>query len=180
MGVEYNYFCDFCKKETSIFSELKSGEIICKECLEHLKNQTWKYSEDQTEREKIQKELKTKEKELTAREEEINNFKRIDHKLLNKYRHAFYYTIDCYNRLATELYEISNGYFYKRKHPFEKIDIDKLAKLEGTVIDEVVMDELDNNMKRYFYDALQPNAYHSLEDLPTIPYLDPNKRKYAE
>lgn len=50
------YVCDFCGQEAKTFhKEFSTGEIICDNCYEHLKNQTWRLAEEPAELEKAKK-----------------------------------------------------------------------------------------------------------------------------
>ena len=70
MGIKY--ICDFCDVEaTGYHEELKNGKIICKNCMEHLQNRTWRLAEEPTVYEKAKKELEEKTKQLSKEKEEF-------------------------------------------------------------------------------------------------------------
>ena len=66
------YVCDFCGQEAKTFhKEFSTGEIICDNCYEHLKNQTWRLAEEPAELEKAKESIRQESKRLKVEEKNL-------------------------------------------------------------------------------------------------------------
>lgn len=171
MGIKY--ICDFCGVEaTGYHEELKSGKIICNNCMEHLQKQTWRLAEEPTVFAKAKEELEEKVRQFSKEKEEFMKEQATDKMLANRFHKAFHAVLRLYNEMVTTLDEtIPKGFLFSRRNPFNIIPEKEIEDLENRTIDEVL-----STVERNFYHNFDSylNGYHIprshlLNNLPTIP-----------
>ena len=84
--------------------------------------------------------------------------------------------LNMYNQVAEQFYKSTNGYFYQKRFPYERIDIDRLAECEQIGADIEVKKELERHYRGFFYDrdeSYNPNDndYTRMYKFPTIPFF---------
>ena len=101
------YVCDFCGQEAKTFhKEFSTGEIICDNCYEHLKNQTWRLAEEPAELEKAKESIRQESKKIESRRKELEKEQSMDKMMSSRYRNGFYAVIRLYNQIVKALYWI--------------------------------------------------------------------------
>lgn len=171
MGIKY--ICDFCGVEaTGYHEELKSGKIICNNCMEHLQKQTWRLAEEPTVYAKAKEELEEKVRQFSKEKEEFMKEQATDKMLAKRFKNAFHAVLRLYNEMVTTLDEtIPKGFLFSRRNPFNIIPEKEIEDLENRTIDEVL-----STVERNFYHNFDSylDGYHIprnylLDNLPTIP-----------
>lgn len=173
MGIKY--ICDFCGAETTGYhEELKNGKIICKNCMEHLQNQTWRLAEEPIVYAKAKKELEEKAQQLSREKEEFMKEKEIDRRLAKHYHDAFHAVLRLYNEMVYILNKaIPKSFLFHKKNVFNIISEEKVEDLEKMTV-EKILDAVEKNFRGNFDSYLGDYCIPSilLNDLPTIPLKD--------
>lgn len=66
------YVCDFCGQEAKNFhKEFSTGEIVCDNCYDHLKKQTWRLAEEPAELEKAKNIIRQESQKLDAKRDPL-------------------------------------------------------------------------------------------------------------
>ena len=146
------YVCDFCGQEAKTFhKEFSTGEIICDNCYEHLKNQTWRLAEEPAELEKEQS---------------------MDKMMSVRYRNGFYAVIRLYNQMVKALDDAVPKGFLFRRNPFRMISEAEVCNLEQRAIDDVIREVERNFHDNFDYlferDPLRDREVLRLNDIPTV------------
>lgn len=165
------YICDFCGQEAKIFhKEFSTGEIVCDNCYDHLKNQTWRLAEDPAEIEKAKKEIASQKKAICREYEELSKLKAMDNKMAHRYQNALHNVIYNYNKIVETLDTLlPKGAFWARRKAFVTIDIDRLIKQEEQAAVDVYKETLYENFRDNFKDHLSEDIdFLELRELPTV------------
>ena len=146
------YICDFCGQEAKTFhKEFSTGEIICDNCYEHLKNQTWRLAEEPAELEKE----RSMDKIMSVR-----------------YRNGFYAVIRLYNQMVKALNDVVPKGFLFIRNPFRMISEAEVCNLEQRSIDDVIREVERNFHDNFDYlferDPLRDREALRLNDIPTV------------
>ena len=171
MGIKY--ICDFCDVEaTGYHEELKNGKISCKNCMEHLQNQTWRLAEEPTVYAKAKKELEEKTRQLFREKEEFMEEKEIDRRrrLAKHYHDAFHAVLRLYNEMVYLLDKaIPKSFIFHVRKDFNIISEEAVENLEKMTIEEI-LDAVKRNFRGNFDSYLGDYCFSSnlLNDLPTI------------
>lgn len=171
MGINYTYTCDFCGGSADDHKTLEDKRIICKDCMNHLENQTWRLAEEPKELQKEKDKLEKEKKEFNKFVEEKSK-KIAEDKLMAKcYRNAVYALLNLYNKIVYELDKIIPKGFFSRRPSFKLVDIEKFETKEKNAIDDVV-EEIEinyyNNFNPYGCNYIHANDYF-FKELPTEP-----------
>lgn len=173
MGIKY--ICDFCGAEAKGYhEELKNGKIICKNCMEHLQNQTWRLAEEPTVYAKAKKELEEKTQQLSREKEEFMKEKEIDRRLAKHYHDAFHAVLRLYNEMVYILDKaIPKSFLFPVRKDFNIISEEKVENLEKMTV-EKILDAVEKNFRGNFDSYLGDYCIPSnlLSDLPTMPLED--------
>lgn len=173
MGIKY--VCDFCDVEaTGYHEELKNGKIICKNCMEHLQNQTWRLAEEPTVYAKAKKELEEKTKQLSKEMKEFMKEKEIDRRLAKHYHDAFHAVLRLYNEMVYTLNKvIPRDFLFNRRKDFSIISEEEVKNIENMAVEEIlyaVEKNFRGNFDSYLGDYCFPSTLFN--NLPTIPLKD--------
>ena len=173
MGIKY--ICDFCDVEVRGYhEELKNGKIICKNCIEHLQNQTWRLAEETTFYSKAKKELEEKTKQRSREKEEFMKEKEVDRRLTKRYHDAFYAVLRLYNEMVYTLDKaIPKSFLFRKKDVFSIISEEEVKNIENMAVEEI-LDAVERNFRGNFDSYLGDYCFSSnlLNDLPTMPLKD--------
>lgn len=173
MGIKY--ICDFCDAEaTGYHEELKNGKIICKNCMEHLQNQTWRLAEETTFYSKAKEKLEKETKQLSREKEEIMKKKEVDRRLVKHYHDAFHAVLRLYNEIVYILDKaIPKSFLFHVRKDFNIISEEAVENLEKMTIEEI-LDAVEKNFRGNFDSYLGDYCFSStlLNNLPTMPLKD--------
>lgn len=138
MGIKY--ICDFCNVEARGYhEELKNGKIICKNCMEHLQNQTWRLAEETIFYSKTKKELEEKARQLSREKEEFMKEKEVDRRLAKHYHDAFHAVLRLYNEIVYILDKaIPKSFLFHVRKDFNIISEEAVKNLEKMTIEETL------------------------------------------
>jgi hypothetical protein len=134
------YVCDFCGQEAKNFhKEFTTSEIVCDDCYDHLKKQTWRLAEEPRELEKAKEVIRQESKRLTHQREEFLKEQEIDRRLAARYQKGFHALVQLYNLMVEALDSIlPNGFLFNKRKPFRTISEEEINLQEGQAISEVV------------------------------------------
>ena len=173
MGIKY--ICDFCDVEVRGYhEELKNGKIICKNCMEHLQNQTWRLAEETTFYSKAKKELEEKTKQLSREKEEFMKEKEVDRRLTKHYHDAFHAVLRLYNEMVYTLDKaIPKSFLFRKKDVFSIISEEEVKNIENMAVEEI-LDAVEKNFRGNFDSYLGDYCFTPslFNDLPTMPLKD--------
>jgi len=149
------YVCDFCRQEAKNFhKEFSTSEIVCDNCYEHLKNQTWRLAEEPRELEKAKEAIREESKLLTRQREEFLKEQEIDRRVAERYKKGFHALIQLYNQIVEALDSIlPKGFLLNKRKPFRTISEEEVNIQEGQAISEIVRQVERNfhyNFDNYF------------------------------
>jgi hypothetical protein len=149
------YVCDFCGQEAKNFhKEFTTSEIVCDNCYDHLKKQTWRLAEEPRELEKAKEIIRQESKRLTRQREEFLKEQEIDRRLAARYQKGFHELVQLYNKMVKALDSIlPNGFLFNKRKPFKTISEEEINLQEGQAISEVVQQVERNfhyNFDNYF------------------------------
>ena len=176
------YVCDFCGQEADKFhKEFSTGEVICDNCYEHLKKQTWRLAEEPAELEKAKNVLQEETQKLNAKREEFAKEQAMDHRMAARYQNGFHTIIRLYNEMVKALdYVLPKGFLFNRRPAFRTISETEIRNLEERAIDDVIR-QVENNFHGNFNDYFERDPLYDrdalrLESLPTVrlPWNDSN------
>lgn len=92
------YVCDFCGQEAKNFhKEFSTGEIVCDNCYEHLKKQTWRLAEEPAEIEKAKESIRQELKKIESQRKELEKELTMDRRMSFRYQNGFRAVIRLYN-----------------------------------------------------------------------------------
>ena len=171
MGIKY--ICDFCDVEARGYhEELKNGKIICKNCMEHLQNQTWRLAEETIFYSKAKEKLEEETKQLSREKEEFMKEKEIDRRLAKHYHDAFHAVLRLYNEMVYILDKAIHKYSLFNVR-FNIISEERVENLEKMTIEEI-LDAVEKNFRGNFDSYLGDYCFSStlLNNLPTMPLKD--------
>ena len=167
------YVCDFCGQEAKTFhKEFSTGEIICDNCYEHLKNQTWRLAEEPTELEKAKENIRQESQKIESQRKELEKERAMDKTMSVRYRNGFYAVIRLYNQMVKALDDAVPKGFLFRRNPFRMISEDEVCNLEQRAIDDVIREVERNFHDNFDYlferDLLRDREDLRLNDIPTV------------
>lgn len=167
------YVCDFCGQEAKVHKEFSTGEVICDNCYEHLKKQTWRLAEEPAELEKAKKVLQEESRKLDAKREEFAKEQAMDHRMAARYQNGFHTVIRLYNEMVRVLDELlPKGFLFNRRAALRVIPETEISNLEQRAIDDVIR-QVERNFHDNFDDYLERDPLYDrgalrLEELPTM------------
>lgn len=159
------YVCDFCGQEAKNFhKEFSSGEIVCDNCYDHLKKQTWRLAEEPAELEKAKNLIQQESRKLDAKREELAKEQAMDSRMAVRYQNGFHTVIRLYNEMVKALDDAVPKGFLFRRNPFRMISETEINLLEERAIDDVIR-EVERNFHDNFDDYLERDPLYSREAL---------------
>ena len=168
MGIKYTYTCDFCGGCADDHKTLEDKRIICKDCMEHLKKQTWRLAEEPRELQREKDKLEKEKEEFYKLVEEKKAEYTADKLMARRYRNVVYALFDLYNKIIYELDEIIPKGFLNKRPSFKLIDIKKFKEKEENAIDDVVREVERNYYNNFnYYKCPHINTDERLENFPT-------------
>ena len=168
------YVCDCCGQEANHFhKELTSGEVICDNCFDHLKKQTWRLAEEPAELEKAKKAILQESKELDRKREELMKEQAMDNRMAVRYQNGFHAVIRLYNQMVKALDDaLPKGFLFNRRLALRTISETEIHNLEDRAIGDVsrqVERNFHENFDDYFErDPLYDREALCLNNLPTV------------
>lgn len=167
------YVCDFCGQEAKTFhKEFSTGEIICDNCYEHLKNQTWRLAEEPVELEKAKESIRQDSQQIESQRKELEKERSMDKMMSVRYRNGFYAVIRLYNQMVKALDDAVPKGFLFRRNPFITISETEVCDLEQRAIDDVIREVERNFHDNFDYlferDPLRDREALRLNDIPTV------------
>ena len=164
------YVCDFCGQEAKNFhKEFTTSEIVCDNCYEHLKKQTWRLAEEPRELEKAKEDIRQESKRLTRQREEFLKEQEIDRRVAERYKKGFHSLVQLYNQMVEAMDSIlpKGGLFFKRK-PFRTISEEEINLQEGQAISEIVR-QVERNFHYNFDNYFEKDPLYDRETCsPTV------------
>lgn len=159
------YVCDFCGQEADKFhKEFSTGEIICDNCYEHLKKQTWRLAEEPRELEKAKELIQQESKRLTRQREQFLKEQEMDRRLAARYQKGFHALVQLYNQMVEALDSIlPNGFLFNKRKPFRTISEEEINLQEGQAISEIVR-QVERNFHYNFDDYFDKDPLCDKED----------------
>lgn len=168
------YVCDFCGQEAKDFhKEFSTGEIICDNCYEHLKKQTWRLAEEPAELEKVKKALQQESRKLDAKREELAKEQAMNSRMAARYQNGFHTVIRLYNEMVRVLDDaLPKGFLFNRRVSLRTIPETEIRNLEQRAIDDIIR-QVERNFHDNFDDYLERDPLYDrnalrLEELPTV------------
>ena len=167
------YVCDFCGQEAKAFhKEFSTGEILCDNCYEHLKKQTWRLAEEPAELEKAKENIRQESKKIESQRKELEKEQLMDKMMSSRYRNGFYAVIRLYNQMVKALDDAVPKGFLFRRNPFRMISETEISNLEQRAIDDVIR-EVERNFHDNFDYLFERDPLHDrealrLNDIPTV------------
>ena len=122
------YVCDFCGQEPkATHKEFSTGEIVCDDCYDHLKKQTWRLAEEPRELEKAKELIQQESKRLTRQREQFLKEQEMDRRLAARYQKGFHALVQLYNQMVEALDSIlPNGFLFNKRKPFRTISEEEI------------------------------------------------------
>lgn len=159
------YVCDFCGQEAKNFhKEFSTGEIVCDNCYEHLKKQTWRLAEEPRELEKAKEVIREESKRLTRQREQFLKEKEVDRRVSIQYQKSLYALVRLYNKMVEALdYILPKGFLFCKRKPFKTISEEEINIQEEQVISEIVR-QVERNFHRNFDDFFEKDPLGDIED----------------
>lgn len=159
------YVCDFCGQEAKNFhKEFTTSEIVCDDCYDHLKKQTWRLAEEPRELEKAKEAIREESKRLTSQREEFLKEQEMDRRLAARYQKGFHALIQLYNQMVEALDSIlPNGFLFNKRKPFRTISEEEINLQEGQAISEVVQ-QVERNFHYNFDNYFEKDPLYDKED----------------
>lgn len=159
------YVCDFCGQEAKDFhKEFSTGEIICDNCYDHLKKQTWRLAEEPRELEKAKEAIRQESKLLGRRREQFFKEQEMDRRMAVRYQECLHELIKLYNQMVEALDSIiPNGFLFNKRKPFRTISEKEINIQEGDAISEVVR-QVERNFHFNFDDYFEKDPLCDRED----------------
>lgn len=166
------YVCDFCGQEADKFhKEFSTGEIICDNCYEHLKKQTWRLAEEPAVLEKAKEVVRQESQKLDAKREAFAKEQEMDRRMAARYQNGFHAVIRLYNQMVKILDDmLPKGFLFNRREAFKMISETELGNIEQRAIDDVIREVERNfygNFNDYIDDPYTRDALR-LKNLPTV------------
>lgn len=168
------YVCDFCGQEANHFhKELTSGEVICDNCFDHLKKQTWRLAEEPAELEKAKKAILQESKELDRKREELMKEQAMDNRMAVRYQNGFHAVIRLYNQMVKALDDaLPKGFLFNRRLALRTISETEIHNLEDRAIGDVLR-QVERNFHENFDDYFERDPLYDrealcLNNLPTV------------
>lgn len=168
------YVCDFCGGEAKEFhKEFSTGEIVCDNCYEHLKKQTWRLAEEPAELEKAKNTIRQEARKLDAQREEFAKEQAMDNRMAVRYQNGFHAVIRLYNEMVKALDDaLPKGFLFNRRVSLRTISETEINNLEQRAIDDVLR-QVERNFHDNFDDYLERDPLYDrtalrLENLPTV------------
>lgn len=168
------YVCDFCGQEAKNFhKEFSSGEIVCDNCYDHLKKQTWRLAEEPAELEKAKNIIRQESQKLDAKREELAKEQAMDSRMAVRYQNGFHAVIRLYNEMVKALDDtLPKGFLFSRRVPLRTISETEIHNLEQRAINDVMRQverNFHDNFDDYFErDPLYDRSALRLENIPTV------------
>lgn len=167
------YVCDFCGQEAKSFhKEFSTGEIICDNCYEHLKNQTWRLAEEPVELEKAKESIRQESRQIESQRKELEKEQSMDQMMSIRYKNGFHAVIRLYNQMVKALDDAVPKGFLFRRNPFRMISETEVCDLEQRAVDDVIR-EVERNFHDNFDYLFERDPLHDrealrLNDIPTV------------
>ena len=154
------YVCDFCGQEAKdSHKEFSTGEIVCDNCYDHLKKQTWRLAEEPRELEKAKEAIQQESKQLVREREKFLKEQEIDRRVAERYKVGFHTLIQLYNQIVEALDDIlPKGLFLNKRNPFRTISEEEVNLQEGQAISEIVR-QVERNFHYNFGDYFDKEVH---------------------
>ena len=167
------YICDFCGEEAKSFhKEFSTGEIICDNCYEHLKKQTWRLAEEPAELEKAKESIRQESQKIESQRKELEKEQAMDKRMSIRYRNGFYAVIRLYNQMVKALDSMLPKGFLFRRNPFRTIPETEIHNLEQRAVDDVIREVERSFHDNFDYlfdnDPLRDREALRLDNIPTV------------
>lgn len=164
------YVCDFCGQEPkATYKEFSTGEIVCDNCYDHLKKQTWRLAEEPRELEKAKEAIQQESKRLVREREKFLKEQEMDRRLAARYQKCLHALIQLYNQMVEAIDDIlPKGFFLNKRKPFRTISEEEVNFQEGQAITEIVR-QVERNFHHNFGDYFDKDPLCDREDyIPTM------------
>lgn len=159
------YVCDFCGQEAKEFhKEFTTSEIVCSNCYDHLKKQTWRLAEEPAELEKAKNLIREESRKLDAKREELAKEQAMDSRMAARYQNGFHTVIRLYNEMVKALDDALPKGFLNRRVPLRIISETEINLQEERAIGDVVR-QVERNFHDNFDDYLERDPLYSREAL---------------
>lgn len=167
------YVCDFCGQEAKNFhKEFSSGEIVCDNCYDHLKKQTWRLAEEPAELEKAKESIRQESRQIESQRKELAKEQAMDSRMAARYQNGFHTVIRLYNEMVKVLDDALPKGFLFRRNPFRMISETEVCDLEKRAVDDVIREVERNFHDNFDYlfenDPLRDREALRLNDIPTV------------
>ena len=126
------------KKQKTFIRSFQQAKIICDNCYEHLKKQTWRLAEEPAEFEKAKESLRQESQKIESQRKELEKEQSMDKMMSVRYRNGFYTVIRLYNQIVKALDDAVPKGFLFRRNPFRMISETEISNLEQRAIDDVI------------------------------------------
>ena len=160
------YICDFCGQEAkNFYKEFTTSEIVCDDCYDHLKKQTWRLAEEPRELEKAKEAIREESKRLTRQRKEFLKEQEIGRRVAERYQNGFHTVIRLYNEMVKALDDaLPKGFLFNRRVPLRIISETEINNLEERAIGDVVR-QVERNFHDNFDDYLERDPLYNREAL---------------
>ena len=170
------YICDFCGEEAKRFhKEFSTGEIICDNCYEHLKKQTWRLAEEPAELEKAKESIRQESQKIESQRKELEKERAMDKIMSIRYQNGFHAVIRLYNQMVKALDDAVPKGFLFRRNSFATIPEENVCNLEQRAVDDAIREVERNFHDNFDYlfdnDPLRDREALRLNELPTVNLL---------
>lgn len=168
------YVCDFCGQEAKTFhKEFSTGEIVCDNCYEHLKKQTWRLAEEPAELEKAKESIRQESQKIESQRKELEKEQAMDKRMSARYQNGFHAVIRLYNQMVKALDDAVPKGFLFRRNPFRMISETEIHNLEQRAVDDVIREVERNFHDNFDYlfendDPLRDRESLNLDNIPTV------------
>lgn len=161
------YVCDFCGQEAKNYhKEFTTSEIVCDNCYDHLKKQTWRLAEEPRELEKAKEAIQQESRQLTRQREQFLKEQEIDRRVAERYKKGFHALVQLYNQMVEALDSIlPKGFFLNRRAAFKTISEEEISLQEGQAISEIVH-QVERNFHYNFDDYFDKEDSNLTVHLP--------------
>ena len=160
------------KKQKTFIRSFQQAKIICDNCYEHLKKQTWRLAEEPAELEKAKENIRQESKKIESQRKELEKEQAVDKRMSIRYQNGFYAVIRLYNQMVKALDDAVPKGFLFRRNPFRMISETEVCDLEQRAIDDVIREVERNFHDNFDYlfdnDPLRDREALRLDNIPTV------------
>lgn len=161
------------KKQKNFHKEFSTGEIVCDNCYEHLKKQTWRLAEEPAELEKAKESIRQESRQIESQRKELEKEQAMDKRMSARYQNGFHAVIRLYNQMVKALDDAVPKGFLFRRNPFRMISETEIHNLEQRAVDDVIREVERNFHDNFDYlfdndDPLRDRESLNLDNIPTV------------